>query len=49
MSKHLRKFVKFFAPKRKQCCKCYKTFYQVEWVDIDIDVSPCCLDDYIIV
>lgn len=43
-----------FKPKRKQCCKCYKTFfkttvvydpyYQVKW-----EVSPCCHDEWIIV
>jgi hypothetical protein len=49
VEKIIRKVIKLFQPKRKQCCKCFKTFYHVTWVDIDLDVSPCCLDDYIIV
>jgi hypothetical protein len=43
-----------FKPKRKQCCKCFNTFYQTE-ITYAIDgytlfeVSPCCKTDWIIV
>jgi hypothetical protein len=41
-----------FKPKRKQCCKCFNTFYKTEityGIDIRFEVSPCCETDWIIV